>query len=290
MTTIRRLADMTDAVLDARYPSSGSEPERLFSAIRYSLFPGGKRLRPAVCLQAAVVCGGSVEKALPAACAVELVHSYSLVHDDLPAMDNDDLRRGKPSLHKAFDEATAILAGDALLTDAFGLIAEQTDASVALPMVRRLVDCAGARGMVAGQLLDMIGEGQTIINAAGVERMYAQKTAAMFEASAVLGALSANAGEPVIRAFERYGRYLGMAFQATDDLLDATGSTETIGKTAGKDAAAKKATLVAAIGIDATRAKAKDWSERAAHALSGLEGNAADFLRTLARFASERTS
>jgi geranylgeranyl diphosphate synthase, type II len=206
-------AKLIDRNLDKFLPPGGKEPKILHKAMRYSVFSGGKRIRPIVLIETAIACGGSPEGAVAAACAVELVHAYSLIHDDLPSMDDDDYRRGKPSCHKKFDEATAILAGDALLTLAFNIIAKRYLPATAAEMVKELSSAVGSEGMTGGQALDIAQDK----NAARINRL---KTARLFEASAVLGAISARTGRIELAAMRKYGAGLGMAFQAMDDILD----------------------------------------------------------------------
>ncbi len=246
-----------------------SIPERLRLAMRYSLLAGGKRLRPALCLSTAELCGLPGEKILPFAAALEFIHTYSLIHDDLPAMDDDDLRRGKPSCHRAFDEATAILAGDALLTDAFGLMAsvgESTEeaSGPAVPPARvitaiaELVRAAGSSGMVGGQMIDMECTGKSDVSSETLRHLDALKTGAMFRASCVTGGLLAGAAAPCVAALAGYGAALGAAFQIVDDILDATEDTATLGKPAGSDAQMSKTTYPALFGLEQSRELARE--------------------------------
>jgi geranylgeranyl pyrophosphate synthase len=233
--------------------------------------------------------GGKPADALRAACAVEMVHTYSLIHDDLPAMDDDDLRRGRPSCHKAFDEATAILAGDALLALAFETASAIEPAGVGREVVRTLARASGPRALVGGQIMDMAGtdEGVTVER---VEAIHELKTAALIAAACRMGAVvGAGAVDTNVTQLETYGRLLGLAFQIADDVLDATSSAEDLGKTPGKDAAAGKATYPAAVGIDVAREEALELSEQAVAALEAF-GARADCLRELARFVIERKS
>ncbi|MDD5427936.1 MAG: polyprenyl synthetase family protein [Candidatus Omnitrophica bacterium] len=211
------LTAIIEKSLDKFLPSEKADPEVLHEAMRYSVFPGGKRIRPVVLTEAALACGGKIKDAMAAACAVEFVHTYSLIHDDLPSMDDDDYRRGKPSCHKKFSEGAAILAGDALLTLAFGVIAREYGPGIASAMTEELAQAIGSCGMVGGQALDIAGDKRT----GKVNRL---KTAKLFEASAVLGALSAQAGKKKTEAMREYGENLGMAFQAVDDKLDGEAS------------------------------------------------------------------
>ena len=261
----------------------------LYEAMRYMVLGGGKKLRPALVLLASEACGGSADAAMPAACAVEMVHIYSLIHDDLPAMDNDDLRHGRPSCHKAFGEAMAILAGDTLLTEAFTLLATGVeDAAVCRPLVRELASAAGAEGMAGGQVADLAAERQGLRDERLLEEIHRRKTARLIEASVVMGAISARASERLERSLREYGTHLGLAFQVADDILDAVGETQVLGKTAGKDAAAGKLTFVSLFGLEAARRRASDEADAAVAALEPF-GPKADRLREVARFVVERT-
>jgi geranylgeranyl pyrophosphate synthase len=251
------------AVQEAALPGT---PESLREALAYALLGGGKRVRPALCLLAAEACGGSAKVAMPAALAVEMIHAYSLVHDDLPCMDDDILRRGNPTVHVKFGEATAVLAGDALQAQAFATLASQPDADLALRQVRVLATAAGPAGMVGGQQLDMDYEGVQV----GIEQVlaiHAGKTGALLAASLELGVLAAGADPGPWRP---YAEAVGRLFQISDDVLDATRSTEDLGKTAGKDAHAHKATVVEVLGLEGARRLMATEQERAADALGGL--------------------
>ncbi len=286
---LRARAEAVTRALD-RALSAPDEPSRaLYEAMRYMALGGGKKLRPAIVLLAAEACGGKAADAMPAACAVEMVHTYSLIHDDLPAMDNDDLRHGKPSCHRKFGEAMAILAGDGLLTEAFAvLVVRAPDAARARRLVAELASAAGASGMVGGQVADLKAEREHVGDERLLEIIHRRKTARMIEASAVMGAISAGAGEHYERSLREYGLHLGLAFQIADDVLDAVASTETLGKTAGKDAAAGKLTYVTCYGLAAARPRARSEADRAVDALT-VFGHEADWLRDLARFVVERT-
>jgi geranylgeranyl diphosphate synthase type II len=283
------LKQAVDRALDRLLPAESGPAARLARAMRYAVFAGGKRLRPALVLECCGAAGGRPEDAMAAACAVEMIHAYSLVHDDLPAMDDDDLRRGKPSLHRAFDEATAVLAGDALLALAFETALKTGPPAVALEVTRTLARAAGPERLVAGQLIDMTLEGSRA-TLADIEDVHVRKTAALVEASCRAGALIARDGpDEAVEALSRYGRALGRAFQIADDILDATSTPEELGKTPGKDAAAGKATYPAVAGLDGARARAGQLADEAAAALDGF-GERAEFLRALARFVVERES
>ena len=284
-------AARVESTLEGLLPT-GCGPERpLFEAMRYATLGGGKRLRPYLALTVAELFGAASERALRVAASVEMLHCYSLVHDDLPAMDDDDLRRGRPTCHVAFDEATAILAGDALLTLAFDVLADpltHDDPGVRIDLVRGLAGAAGAHGMVAGQMVDLAVEHQTV-DVTTIERLQALKTGSLITFSAESGAILGQAGDLQRRAIENYGRDLGFAFQIIDDLLDAEGDETAVGKAVGKDAAAGKATLVAAIGAHAARARADGLAAQAIESLSGF-GHPADALRDVARFVVTRRS
>ena len=266
------------------------EPSRdVYQAMRYSALGGGKKMRPALVLLAAEACGGSADEAMPAACAVEMVHAYSLIHDDLPAMDNDCLRHGKPSCHRAFGEGMAILAGDGLLTEAFAVLATRVaDVAKARRLVAELAAAAGATGMVGGQAADLKAERERSADQQLLDVIHRRKTARMIEASAVMGAISASASEHLERTVRNYGGHLGLAFQIADDVLDAESTTGALGKTVGKDAAAGKLTYVKCFGVAAARERARAEADRAVDAL-GVFGHEADWLRDLARFVVQRT-
>ncbi|MEA1079632.1 farnesyl diphosphate synthase [Marinobacter sp. ASW11-75] len=260
-----------DAELD-RSIAQSSASDRLQQAMRYSVLGGGKRIRPALCLAAARAVGQSSEQALVPACAVELIHAYSLIHDDLPAMDDDELRRGRPTAHIAFDEATAILAGDALQALAFDRLADApaTSAPARLAMVRALARASGHGGMVGGQAIDLESVGKTL-TLAELETMHRHKTGALIEASVTLGALTAPAvSETALASLATYAKALGLAFQVQDDLLDIEGDTEVIGKPQGSDVARAKPTFPALLGIAGAR-------EHLATLLSGALDSLRDF-------------
>ena len=270
------------------YVAINGVPPRLADAMRYSLMNGGKRIRPALVYLAAEATGTSLDKADATACAVEMIHTYSLIHDDLPAMDNDDLRRGKPACHIKFDEATAILAGDALQAAAFSAIAEDEhlDVPVRVQLIARLATAIGPAGMVGGQMSDLESE-NSLISEAALVQMHRAKTGALISASVVMGAMTGGASETVIHALERYGYGLGLAFQVKDDLLDATGDTATIGKRAGADAERQKTTFVSVHGLASATSQLETLRREAIAALDSL-GAAADKLRELADFVANR--
>jgi geranylgeranyl diphosphate synthase type II len=274
---MQQMVAAVEAAIDRLLPRADEPSTRLHEAMRYSTQAGGKRLRPVLVLAAARFAGGRGADPLPAAVAVECVHTYSLVHDDLPCMDNDDLRRGKPTAHKAFDEATALLAGDALLTHAFALLASSYahDPALATALVGELAGAAGSRRLIGGQMEDLRAERSGSGTSGDLKYIHLNKTAAMIEASLAMGARCAGAPEPVVGVLRGVGRDLGLAFQVMDDVLDATADTATIGKTAGKDARAGKLTYVSLHGLEAARAIARHHSDAAAAALRSLPGNPA---------------
>lgn len=273
-----------DRALDRFLPNEKTKPATIHKAMRYSLFAGGKRLRPILCLAAAEACGGETKAALPFACAVECIHTYSLVHDDLPSMDNDDLRRGRPTSHKVFGEGIAVLTGDALLTIAFEIAtqAEPTRRYTLRDMLRDLAVAAGSQKLIAGQVADLEGEGKKVTRN-GLRYIHENKTAAMLAVSVRLGAMTANATEKQLAAITDFGHSLGLAFQVIDDILDVTQTSEKLGKSAGKDVAAQKATYPAVIGLDASRREAKRLTRKADAALK-LFGPRADMLRQIANY------
>jgi farnesyl diphosphate synthase len=284
-----RIAGVVDAALDVLLPVPEGAEARLADAMRYAALGGGKRLRAFLVLESSTLFAVSQTCAARVAASVEMIHAYSLVHDDLPAMDDDDLRRGKPSTHKAFDEATAILAGDALQTRAFEVLAEpdtHSDPQARCELVAALGAAAGARGMAGGQMIDMLAEGESL-DGPSVTRLQALKTGRLIQFSAEAGAILGRAALPQRHLLAAYGRDLGAAFQIADDLLDTEGSTEETGKTAGKDAAAGKATMVAILGVDRARAQAELLARQAASHLDGF-GDRAALLRALASFVVKR--
>jgi geranylgeranyl diphosphate synthase type II len=273
-----------DRALDRFLPKASVSPATIHKAMRYSLFAGGKRLRPVLCLAAADACGGPASAALPLACAVECIHTYSLIHDDLPSMDNDDLRRGRPTCHKVFGDGIAILAGDALLTIAFEIAskAKETRRYDLRQIFQEISTAAGSQKLIAGQVADLEGEGRRI-NRAQLRYIHENKTAALLTCSVRLGAMAVNARESELAAITAFGRALGLAFQVIDDVLDVTQTSEKLGKSAGKDVAAKKATYPAVIGLEKSRAEARRLTAKAHGALDSLGKNAAT-LRALADY------
>lgn len=277
-----------DQMLDARRTIT---PEPLWQAMRYALMAGGKRVRPALLLESFRACGGTdINSALPAALSIECMHTYSLVHDDLPCMDDDDLRRGMPTCHKKFDEATAVLAADALQTLSFELIAELNGpVEIRLELIRRLCHAAGAAGMVGGQMLDMQAEADGVANVLEVERIHLHKTGALIRYCCEAGALLAGAGDDQLEACSRYGKAVGLLFQIADDILDATASTEALGKSAGKDAAQNKATYVSLVGLQQARELGEEMRDVALEAAERLD-EAGRPLAALAHYILERSN
>jgi len=280
---------LIDAQLDLAIPKESEEPERVHSAIRWSLFAGGKRFRPALLLATGQTFGAKNDDLLSAACALEMIHTYSLIHDDLPSMDNDKLRRGRPTCHVKFGEATAILAGDALQTLAFQTIAEDEGLSpdLRVRLITEIARAAGTpEGMVAGQAHDLDAESREVTNTE-LERIHHRKTGALIRAAVRSGAIIAGVGEQELAAVTEYAINLGLLFQITDDLLDVTATAEDLGKTPGKDVRASKATYPGLYGIDATRAQLEAVHRAACDALEGLS-QPAQLLRSIADFIRER--
>lgn len=279
-----------DEALDRYLPPIEGLEGKVVEAARYSLFAGGKRLRPILCIAAHEACGGSSRALLPVACALEMIHTYSLIHDDLPAMDNDDFRRGKPTNHRVFGEAVAILAGDLLLTYAFELMSEHgldDNSGHVMRAIHTIARASGFRGMVGGQMIDLACEGQEV-DLATVEYMHVRKTGALITASVQAGAMLAGATDSTIDRMSRYGRHLGLAFQITDDLLDLTGNLEEMGKTPGSDIRKGKRTYPFLIGIEESRRIAEEHVKSALKALSDCDDKA-DPLRAIARYVLERS-
>ncbi|MCZ8037368.1 MAG: polyprenyl synthetase family protein [Microcystis sp. LE17-20A] len=265
-------------------------PAKIYEAMRYSLLAGGKRLRPILCLATCELMGGSLEMALPTACALEMIHTMSLIHDDLPAMDNDDYRRGKLTNHKVFGEDIAILAGDGLLAYAFEYVATQTrnvPPVQILEVIARLGRTVGAAGLVGGQVLDLESEGKPDISAETLGFIHTHKTGALLETSVVSGAVLAGAKAEDIAKLDRYAQNIGLAFQIIDDVLDITATMEELGKTAGKDLQAQKATYPSLWGIEGSRQQAQQLIDSAINELSGYD-EAAEPLRAIAEYIVNR--
>jgi geranylgeranyl pyrophosphate synthase len=272
---LNRQVARVEAGIDRHLPVAGTRPARLHEAMRYSLQAGGKRLRPVLVLATAELFGVKDDSALPAAVAIECLHTYSLIHDDLPCMDNDDLRRGRPTAHRQYDEATALLAGDALLTHAFFLLAEAyaSQPVLAHALMRELADAAGSRRLIGGQMEDLLAEKKTDATPDELEFIHLNKTAAMIEAAMVMGGLIGGANEDGINSLRLAGRHLGLAFQIIDDLLDTTADTATLGKTAGKDAKAGKTTFVKVHGLEKSRQFAQHHTAAALAVVQALPGD-----------------
>jgi geranylgeranyl diphosphate synthase type II len=279
-----------DAALERAIDPHRGADAKLFEAMRYSLLAGGKRLRPILVLASCESVGGAGDRAMGLACAVEMIHTYSLIHDDLPCMDNDDFRRGRPTNHKVYGDAIATLAGDALLTDAFKILADSARGLVApdvvLETVAELAHAAGSGGMVAGQVIDLEGEGKSK-TIEELEELHAKKTGALFLASILGGARLGGASKPQLIAFETFGRALGLSFQVVDDLLDVEGDAAALGKAVNKDQAHGKQTYPSILGVEESHALARKLESRAIHALDSFDERA-EPLRAIARFVVER--
>ncbi|MEJ2520613.1 MAG: polyprenyl synthetase family protein [Desulfuromonadales bacterium] len=281
-----------DRALEQRLPGENILPASLHQAMRYSVFAGGKRLRPILMIAACEAVGGEMQQVVAAACAMEMIHTYSLVHDDLPAMDNDDFRRGRPTNHKIFGEATAILCGDALLTEAFRLLAEEGlrqggSADKMLQVIEVIARYAGSQGMVGGQVVDMESEG-TAVDFPTLEYIHTHKTGGLILASVQVGALLGGGTEEQIKAINRFGAAAGLAFQIADDILDVTGNHIELGKSVGSDQVRGKATYPGLLGLAESREKASELCDLAVEALNPL-GEAAKTLQDLARYIIRRT-
>jgi len=284
MKSYTEYLNMVEGALTQQLASLGYIPEKLFEAMDYSLSAGGKRLRPVLLLAACDTLGGNVDEALPFACALEMIHTYSLIHDDLPAMDNDDLRRGRPTNHKVYGEGMAILAGDGLLSAAMELMlrsAVRMDDMRGIRAAEAIARRAGVTGMVAGQVMDVTGEGSEP-TLEKVDYIHRHKTADLLTAPIEAGLILAGADDAVVKAGCEYGVNLGLAFQMVDDLLDVEGDAATLGKTPGKDAAEGKLTWVAVKGVNQTREDAKNAVDQAVSALNSISGET-NFLKALAQ-------
>jgi geranylgeranyl diphosphate synthase type II len=278
---------LIDSLLEGLLPGERDFPDTIHKAMRYSVFAGGKRLRPILTLECCRTCGGDPDSAAAAACAIECVHTYSLIHDDLPAMDDDDLRRGKPTCHKAFNEATAILTGDALLTFAFELLAAKAGEKSG-QLAGELARAAGTKGMIGGQVLD-IAEPPCAGQSGQVRSIHEMKTAALIQCACRMGAICADAPEGKLQALTDYGRNLGLSFQIADDILDVTSTPEQLGKATQKDIAAGKLTYPGVFGLEEATLEARQLCAAAKEALSSFEAEA-DTLRALADYVVERKS
>lgn len=281
-----------DAALDIYLPADDTLPGSLHKAMRYSVFAGGKRIRPILMMAACEAVGGDVERVLPAACAMEMIHTYSLIHDDLPAMDDDDFRRGRPTCHKVFGEALAILAGDGLLTEAFILLSRLGEKGEVAPEIARrathvIARAAGSMGMVGGQVVDMDSEGKQI-DLATLEYIHTRKTGALIRASVEVGGMLGGADEGALDGLTRYAQAAGLSFQVADDILDIVGDQELLGKDIGSDQARGKATYPALLGLDAARERARELRDVALNSLAALDERA-DALRQIAHYIVDRS-
>lgn len=282
-----------DQALDRLLPSDQTIPQSIHRAMRYSVFAGGKRLRPTLCLEAGAVVHARENDVIPVACAVEMIHTYSLIHDDLPALDNDDLRRGRPTVHKQFGEALAVLAGDALLTRAFqilsGLDAGAADWEKRVPAMREIAGAVGTvDGMIGGQVVDIESEGQEV-SATLLHYIHSSKTGALIRASIRAGAILGEPSQAEMSALTEYGSKIGLAFQITDDILDVVSSAELLGKTPGKDRSTRKATYPSLYGLDESKRKGKQLVNEAVQSLSCFK-DSGENLKTLAFFFVERAA
>lgn len=275
-TWLKTQQKRVDDELKRQLPEENVRPTTIHKAMRYSIFAGGKRLRPILCLAAAEACGGNMENALAPACAVEIMHTYSLVHDDLPCMDDDDLRRGRPTSHKVYGEGVAVLTGDALLTEAFAIIAltPASEQYSARDYVSELAYTGGSRMLIGGQILDLEGEGKSLTQTQLIQ-IHEAKTAALLTSSIRLGAMTANASPEKLQALTDFGYNLGLAFQVIDDILDVTQTTEKLGKTAGKDEAVDKSTYPAVLGLEKSRQEAAKLTRKSLDSLKPFNEKAA---------------
>lgn len=287
-TFVSKVCREVDTALGKFLPSAATKPATIHKAMRYSLFAGGKRMRPALCLAAAEACGGTWKQAMPMACAVECIHTYSLIHDDLPAMDDDDFRRGKPTNHKVFGEGIAVLAGDALLTQAFEILAlsGRNDSYSPAELVLELARASGSLQLIAGQVADLEGEGKRL-PLPELRYIHERKTSALLSCSVRLGGMSAECTAAELRALTDFGYHVGLAFQIIDDILDVTQTSEKLGKTAGKDTAAQKATYPSLLGLEKSKQEARRLTEKAFAALKKFRGRAVA-LEALATYLLQR--
>ncbi|MBN9692132.1 MAG: polyprenyl synthetase family protein [Verrucomicrobia bacterium] len=285
---VKSRSHAVDRALDGFLPKGTARPATIHQAMRYSLFAGGKRMRPALVLAAAEACGGNDSEAMPLACAVECIHTYSLIHDDLPAMDNDDFRRGKPTNHKVYGEGIAVLAGDALLTQAFEIAAQARSWKryTHQDLILELAKASGSLQLIAGQVADLEGEGKDL-SVAQLRYIHERKTSALLCCSVRLGGMSANCTPAQLQALTDFGYHVGLAFQVIDDILDVTQSTETLGKTAGKDVTAQKATYPRLVGLEKSKKIAAQLTGKAFAALKPFRGRAVA-LEALAKYLLDR--
>lgn len=280
---------LVDRALNQMIPSARTKPSTIHEAMRYSIFAGGKRIRPAVVVASCLACGGEKQQALPFACAVESIHTYSLIHDDLPCMDDDDFRRGRPTSHKKFGEGIAVLAGDALLTIAFEMLLEgnPTRRYKHKDFVKELAQASGSRQLIAGQVADLEGENAKDLKLSDLKFIHERKTSALLRCSARLGGMAANATPSQLEALTTFGYKVGLAFQVIDDILDVTQTTEKLGKTAGKDQNSGKSTYPALMGLQKSRKYAERLTREAFQSLEVFKGNAQQ-LEQLAKFLLSR--
>lgn len=288
---LKERKELIESTLSGLISSVVGEPTSLYMAMNYSLMAGGKRIRPILCLAGADAVGGKIDPVLPVACAIECIHTYSLIHDDLPAMDNDDFRRGKPTCHRVFGEALAILAGDALLTEAFAIIANsgltyKGDAREYLKIVYDIARAAGPAGMVGGQVMDIEGEGKEL-SLTILQKMHERKTGALIKASVACGAYLGGGTKGEISALETYGGHLGLAFQIADDILNVVGDMELMGKRTGSDASRGKSTFPAILGLEESKRRLEEEVLKSLEAISSFDEKA-DPLRHLAKYVMER--
>jgi len=287
---MKKQAELVNRALGRFLPTARTRPATIHQAMRYSLFAGGKRIRPILTLAAAEACGGRPKDAMPLACVVECIHTYSLIHDDLPAMDNDDFRRGRPTSHKVYGEGIAVLTGDALLTQAFE-IAAQAKGWPRYPhvsLIREITDTAGSLKLIAGQVADLEGEGKNL-SVAQLRYIHERKTSALLACSVRLGGMSANCTARQLKALTDFGYNVGLAFQVIDDILDVTQTTEELGKTAGKDQATAKVTYPAIVGLEKSRKIAKKLTDKAFAALKPF-GDKATALEAITEYLLKRSN
>ena len=287
---LKEQIDFIDGYLDKYLEKKDNPQSIIYDAMRYSVFAGGKRLRPILMLNICKMCGGDIDEVIPFACALEMIHTYSLIHDDLPAMDNDDLRRGIPTSHKKFGEATAILAGDALLNKAFEVVSsykgKQTER--AMKAINILSVSSGTEGMIGGQIVDILSEGKTI-TLDELRYLHLNKTGAIIRSACVIGAVMSGASEEEIKAVDGFAQNLGIAFQIQDDILDVTGTEEELGKPIGSDAEENKNTYVSLMGIERSKELAEEYSDSAKKSLD-IFGSKADFLKQFTDYLTDRRS
>jgi len=287
---LKRQGTAVNRALGGYLPPARARPTTIHQAMRYSLFAGGKRIRPILTLAAAEACGGRLANAMPLACATECIHTYSLIHDDLPAMDNDDFRRGRPTSHTVYSEGIAILAGDALLTQAFEIAAQASPPKryPTAALIRELTETAGSLNLIAGQVADLEGEGKDL-SVAQLRYIHERKTSALLSCSVRLGGMSANCTTHQLQALTDFGYHVGLAFQVIDDILDVTQTTEQLGKTAGKDEATAKATYPAILGLEKSRKVAGQLTDKAFKALKPFKAKAAA-LESMAEYLLKRVN